>query len=46
MNSNGLTDVKFFNGKKIPLELHKVQIVQKLHLKPIEERFNAMEEGG
>lgn len=46
MNSNGLTDVKFFNGKKIPLELHKVRIVQKLHLKPIEERFNAMEEGG
>ncbi len=46
MESNGLTDVKFFNGKKIPLELHKVRIVQKLHLKPIEERFNAMEEGG
>ena len=46
MESNGLTDVKFFNGKKIPLELHKVRIVQKLHLKPIEERFNALEEGG
>ena len=46
MGSNGVTEVKFFNGKKIPLELHKVRIVQKLNLKPVEERFRAIQEGG
>ncbi|MFP4060833.1 MAG: tryptophanase [Bacteroidales bacterium] len=46
MEQNGLTKVKFFNGNEIPLELHKVRTVQKLHLKPVDERLNAMEEGG
>lgn len=30
----------------IPVELHKVRMVQKLHLKPVEERFQAIEKGG
>lgn len=38
--------VKFYNGQNIPIELHKVRIVQKLHLRPIDERFQAMEKGG
>jgi len=38
--------VKFFSGQEIPLELHKVRIVQKLHLRPIERRKAAMEEAG
>ena len=38
--------VKFFSGKKIPVELHKVRIVQKLHLKKIDERYRAMNEAG
>lgn len=38
--------VKFHSGKKIPVELHKVRIVQKLHLKPIEDRFKAIESAG
>ncbi len=46
MESNGLSEVKFFSGKRIPLELHKVRIVQKLNLKPINERFQAIEKGG
>jgi tryptophanase len=46
MNENKCTEVKFYSGEKIPLELHKVRMVQKLHLKPIEERFKAIEEGG
>ena len=46
MKSNGLTEVKFFSGKKVPLEQHKVRIVQKLNLKPIEERLQAIQEGG
>jgi tryptophanase len=38
--------VKFHSGKKIPIELHKVRIVQKLHLKQIEDRFKAIETAG
>lgn len=30
----------------IPVELHKVRVVQKLHLKPVEERYEAIEKGG
>ncbi|MFO7655815.1 MAG: tryptophanase [Bacteroidales bacterium] len=46
MEKNGSQVVKFFSGKEIPVELHKVRIVQKLFLKPIEERLKAIEEGG
>ena len=38
--------IKFFSGQDLPVELHKVRMVQKLFLKPIEERFQAIEEGG
>jgi tyrosine phenol-lyase len=38
--------IKFYSGEQIPVELHKVRIVQKLYLKPIEERKTAMEEAG
>jgi tyrosine phenol-lyase len=38
--------VKFFNGKQIPLEMHKVRIVQSLKLVPVERRLEAIEEGG
>ncbi len=38
--------VKFFNEQDIPLEMHKVRVVQKLNLLPIEERKKAMEEAG
>src|SRR3974390_2950521 len=44
-NHNGST-VKFFSGEEVPLELHKVRIVQKLHLIPIEERLQAIRDGG
>ncbi len=40
------TQVKFFSGEEIPLELHKVRIVQKLHLRPVEDRHHAMETAG
>ena len=32
MNSEPSNVVKFYNGEQIPLELHKVRVVQKLHL--------------
>jgi tryptophanase len=38
--------IKFYQGEDIPLELHKVRVVQKLHLVPIERRLQALEEGG
>jgi tyrosine phenol-lyase len=38
--------VKFFNGEDIPLELHKVRIVQKLFLHPIDQRLKAMRDAG
>ncbi|PKL12713.1 MAG: tryptophanase, partial [Spirochaetae bacterium HGW-Spirochaetae-8] len=38
--------VKFHSGKNIPLELHKVRVVQKLHLNPIEDRLRAIREAG
>ncbi len=44
--SNGCPAVKFFSGEVVPLELHKVRIVQKLHLRPVEERRAAMEAAG
>jgi tyrosine phenol-lyase len=38
--------VKFFSGKQIPLEMHKVRIVQSLNLVPVERRAEAMGEAG
>lgn len=46
MSSNASEKIKFYQGNGIPVELHKVRIVQKLHLKPIDERLKAIEEGG
>jgi len=40
------TKVKFFSGEDIPLELHKVRVVQKLHLRPVEDRLRAMQAAG
>jgi tyrosine phenol-lyase len=40
------SQVKFFNGENIPLELHKVRVVQKLFLNPIDDRLKAMENAG
>ncbi|CDE85790.1 tryptophanase [Coraliomargarita sp. CAG:312] len=38
--------VKFASGENIPLELHKVRVVQKLHLVPIERRLQAIKDAG
>ncbi len=46
MDSSQTQTVKFFSGKEMPLELHKVRVVQKLFLKPIEERLDAIAKGG
>jgi tryptophanase len=38
--------VKFFSGDSIPLEMHKVRMVQRIQLLPIEERVQWMQEAG
>ncbi|MDR2651010.1 MAG: tryptophanase [Prevotellaceae bacterium] len=38
--------IKFYGGENIPLELHKVRVVQKLNLVPIERRLAALYESG
>lgn len=41
-----MSKVKFFYEADLPLEMHKVRIVQKLNLKPIERRLKAIREAG
>jgi tryptophanase len=38
--------VRLSNGKEIPVEMHKVRIVQKTSLPPVDQRLKAIEEGG
>lgn len=38
--------IKFYSGENIPLEMHKVRIIQKLNLPPVEERVKAIREAG
>lgn len=39
-------NVKLSNGREIPVEMHKIRIVQKTQLVPVDERLKAIEEGG
>lgn len=41
-----MSRIKFFKEKNLPLEMHKVRIVQKLNLLPIDERLKAIQEAG
>jgi len=41
-----MPSIKMFAGEGIPLEMHKVRIVQKLRLIPIEDRLKAITEAG
>ncbi len=41
-----MSRVKFFSGEQVPLEMHKVRIVQKLELAPVEKRLEFMQEAG
>lgn len=41
-----MAQITFHSGKEVPLEMHKVRIVQKLNLLPIEKREKAMKEAG
>lgn len=41
-----MADIKFHLDEEYPLEFHKVRVVQKLHLVPIERRLSALKEAG
>ncbi|SMC69950.1 tryptophanase [Papillibacter cinnamivorans] len=41
-----MSRVKFYYGGGVPLEMHKVRIVQKLSLVPVERRLEALKEAG
>lgn len=46
MTNQNSTTIKFYSGEQIPVELHKVRVVQKLHLRSIDERAKAIEAAG
>lgn len=46
MTDTPSTTIKFHSGEQIPVEQHKVRIVQKLFLKPIDERKKAIDKAG
>jgi tryptophanase len=41
-----MANIKYHLGEELPLEMHKVRMVQRLDLVPIERRLEAMEEAG
>jgi len=45
-NSESNQEVVFFSGENVPLEMHKVRMVQRVHLLPVEERQKCVEEAG
>lgn len=41
-----MANIKYFLGEELPLEMHKVRMVQRLNLVPVERRLQAIEEAG
>jgi tryptophanase len=41
-----MDQIRFASGRQLPLEMHKVRIVQKLNLPPVERRLEAVAEAG
>ncbi|MCL2865131.1 MAG: tryptophanase [Lachnospiraceae bacterium] len=41
-----MSKVKLLSGEQIPLEMHKIRMVQKVNLLPVEERIESMKEAG
>ncbi len=41
-----MPEIKFYNRPAVPMEMHKVKIVQKLNLLPARERLQRMEQAG
>ena len=41
-----MSNVKFMSGENIPLEMHKVRMVQRVNLLPVEQRLESIKEAG
>jgi len=41
-----MANIKYYLGEELPLEMHKVRMVQRLNLVPVERRLKAIEEAG
>ena len=41
-----MSTIKFFSGETVPLEMHKARMVQKVNLRPVEDRLRHMQEAG
>lgn len=41
-----MTKIKMFLGEDIPIEMHKVKIIQKINLVPVDERLTAIQAAG
>lgn len=41
-----MANIKFYNRKSVPMEMHKIKIVQKLALLAARERLAKMKEAG
>ncbi|MCL2050760.1 MAG: tryptophanase [Lachnospiraceae bacterium] len=41
-----MANIKYYTEDHIPLEMHKVRIIQKLHLLPIEDRLKSLNDSG
>lgn len=41
-----MADIKFFGSTDFPVEMHKVRIIQKLNLLPVDERLKSITEAG
>lgn len=40
------SQIQFFSGENIPLEMHKARMVQRIHLLPVDKRLAAIREAG
>ena len=46
MTETNCAKVIFFSGEDVPLEMHKVRMVQRLHLAPVEKRLAVIRQAG
>lgn len=46
MQQNNELGVSFFSGEQVPLEMHKARMVQRIHLRPVQQRYQAIQEAG
>ena len=45
-NSTNNGKIVFFSGEDVPLEMHKVRMVQRIQLLPVQERLKAIQGAG